>query len=209
MKPTILASVFIAWMSALPMPSSAQSEHSPNPAKELTTLYEGLLVKAGTSMYSLKPASHEQLRKKLAKWEFNLVIAVMFQGVADNGGWLHGMACMFDLEIGDPDFVSHEEMIAALEEIGVKKTLAAMKAAMQGLKRLKAKKYGELEEKDYERLSTAIDKVYEATIEAEEFDVLLLNYAQKHRALEKAKLEAPKKEAGQSLPPSAKAGTPK
>jgi len=116
------------------------------------------------------------LEEKLEKWEFQFVMVSMFDGVANNGGLIHGLECFFDEAPESKLYIEPEKMLAAWKAVDCDYLLTAHGIASKELKRYGVAKYGLLSEEQEEELEETLDEAYEGG--AEPFEVRLAKFAQ-------------------------------
>lgn len=140
--------------------------------------YDRLWKKAGFDAPGVR-WTVKGLEAKLELWEFQFVMVSMFDGVANNGGLIHGLHCFFDEEPESDLYIEHSKMLEAWKATGCDYLIKAYGIGKKELKRYGVRKYELLSGEQEEELEETLDEAHDdLEIKGEPFEVKLSQFAQ-------------------------------
>ncbi len=126
--------------------------------------------------------SEKELKNQLKTWEYYFLLASMFEGVANNGGLVHGFHCYFDGDESSGHYVPVEDMLDCWRAIGCKSLIKAHEVGQHELKRFGVTNYEDLDLKREEELEDVLDKALAEVDDGEPFEIRLADYARRNEA---------------------------
>ncbi|MCX6879715.1 MAG: hypothetical protein NTW21_38815 [Verrucomicrobia bacterium] len=148
------------------------------------SIYDKLWKKAGSDVHWNDDWTYKALKDRLAPWEYNFLIAAMFNGLTEGDSFMDAMSNFFDHPDKD-DIVTPKELVAAYLDIGSRNMACAIEAAVAALKQTKLRKFDEASGPDYELIDSAISKAY-TKYKEEDLEIQFFKYIQEKTKVEPA-----------------------